>query len=92
MTAVAIEPLPKIMDWERAHTWRAGLHGRLVFTNGVFDLLHPGHVDVLLAPASAPWAHSHELVDFMHEVKAPVDIAIHYRIYRSAGAGISWPA
>ncbi|HEX4933614.1 MAG TPA: D-glycero-beta-D-manno-heptose 1-phosphate adenylyltransferase [Gemmatimonadaceae bacterium] len=22
--------------------------GRLVFTNGVFDLLHPGHVDVLL--------------------------------------------
>jgi len=25
------------------------LRGRLVFTNGVFDLLHPGHVDVLLA-------------------------------------------
>jgi cytidyltransferase-like protein len=22
--------------------------GRVVFTNGVFDLLHPGHVDVLL--------------------------------------------
>ena len=28
--------------------WRATLPGRLVFTNGVFDLLHPGHVDVLL--------------------------------------------
>ena len=37
------------MDWERARSWRAALPGRLVFTNGVFDLLHPGHVDVLLA-------------------------------------------
>lgn len=30
--------------------WRAARHGqRIVFTNGVFDLLHPGHIDVLLA-------------------------------------------
>lgn len=30
--------------------WRASLGSRiLVFTNGVFDLLHPGHIDVLLA-------------------------------------------
>ena len=49
MTVVGLEPLPKIMDWERARVWRAGVRGRLVFTNGVFDLLHPGHVDVLLA-------------------------------------------
>lgn len=49
MTAVALEPLPKIMDWDRARAWRERLRGRLVFTNGVFDLLHPGHVDVLLA-------------------------------------------
>ena len=27
--------------------WRDGLDGRVVFTNGVFDLIHPGHVDVL---------------------------------------------
>jgi len=27
--------------------WRASVHGRVVFTNGVFDLLHPGHIDVL---------------------------------------------
>jgi D-beta-D-heptose 7-phosphate kinase/D-beta-D-heptose 1-phosphate adenosyltransferase len=47
--AVGLEPIPKIMDWERARAWRAGIRGRLVFTNGVFDLLHPGHVDVLLA-------------------------------------------
>jgi rfaE bifunctional protein nucleotidyltransferase chain/domain len=42
------DPLEKIMSWDRAREWRAGLDGRLVFTNGVFDLLHPGHVDVLL--------------------------------------------
>lgn len=38
------------MTWQRAREWRAALGKRsLVFTNGVFDLLHPGHVDVLLA-------------------------------------------
>ncbi len=25
------------------------MRGRVVFTNGVFDLLHPGHIDVLVA-------------------------------------------
>jgi len=44
-----IDPVPKIMDWVRAGAWRARQRGRLVFTNGVFDLLHSGHVDVLLA-------------------------------------------
>ena len=43
-----LDPLDKVMDWKRALTWRASVRGRLVFTNGVFDLLHPGHVDVLL--------------------------------------------
>ena len=40
----------KIMSWEEALAWRrnASAAGRTVaFTNGVFDLLHPGHVDVL---------------------------------------------
>ncbi len=27
--------------------WRTGIDGAVVFTNGVFDLLHPGHIDVL---------------------------------------------
>jgi rfaE bifunctional protein nucleotidyltransferase chain/domain len=37
------------MSWAGAAAWRAGLAGgRLVFTNGVFDLLHPGHVHLLL--------------------------------------------
>ncbi|WGL52940.1 MBL fold metallo-hydrolase [Nocardioides sp. BP30] len=64
-----------------------------LFTLGEQTVFHPGDallappadVDVLLAPASAPWARSSELVDFMREVKAPVNIAIHDRIYSAAG-------
>lgn len=37
------------MSWEMLREWRTGFWGRVVFTNGVFDLLHPGHVDVLNA-------------------------------------------
>jgi len=44
----AVDPRDKVMDWARAATWRSTTRGRVVFTNGVFDLLHPGHVDVLL--------------------------------------------
>lgn len=29
--------------------WRRAATGRVAFTNGVFDLLHPGHVDLLTA-------------------------------------------
>lgn len=36
------------MSLDAAKRWRAG-QGSVVFTNGVFDLLHPGHVDVLVA-------------------------------------------
>jgi rfaE bifunctional protein nucleotidyltransferase chain/domain len=35
------------MSRDEAVRWRARQAGRVVFTNGVFDLLHPGHVDVL---------------------------------------------
>ena len=42
-------PSDRIMTWQRAREWRASLVKQtLVFTNGVFDLLHPGHIDVLL--------------------------------------------
>ena len=37
------------MSWRNAADWRRAPRGRVAFTNGVFDLLHPGHVDVLLA-------------------------------------------
>lgn len=38
---------PKIRTLEAAAAWRAAQRGRVVFTNGVFDLLHPGHVRYL---------------------------------------------
>jgi D-beta-D-heptose 7-phosphate kinase/D-beta-D-heptose 1-phosphate adenosyltransferase len=37
------------MSWEQAARWRAAQGGAVVFTNGVFDLLHRGHVDLLAA-------------------------------------------
>jgi rfaE bifunctional protein nucleotidyltransferase chain/domain len=40
-------PSSKIMTAEEAAEWRHTVRGALVFTNGVFDLLHPGHLDVL---------------------------------------------
>lgn len=49
-------PASKVMDWQSARTWRAERQGPVVFTNGVFDLLHPGHVDVLCgARAEGAW-------------------------------------
>lgn len=42
------DPAARVLAWDEAVAWRATVPGRLVFTNGVFDLLHPGHVDVLL--------------------------------------------
>ena len=42
------DPAGKVHDWSAAARWRASQSGRVVFTNGVFDLLHPGHVDVLI--------------------------------------------
>jgi rfaE bifunctional protein nucleotidyltransferase chain/domain len=42
----------KIVSPEAARSWRQRLAAPLVFTNGVFDLLHPGHVDYLEAARS----------------------------------------
>ncbi len=39
----------KVRDRARAVAWRASAPGPVVFTNGVFDLLHPGHVELLEA-------------------------------------------
>jgi len=36
------------MSWASLAPWRQRQSGRVVFTNGVFDLLHPGHVDILV--------------------------------------------
>jgi D-beta-D-heptose 7-phosphate kinase/D-beta-D-heptose 1-phosphate adenosyltransferase len=39
----------KIRRLEAAVAWRRSLEGPVVFTNGVFDLIHPGHVELLEA-------------------------------------------
>ena len=44
----ASDPASKVMSLADATVWRRGARGKVVFTNGVFDLLHPGHIDVLL--------------------------------------------
>ncbi|MEO8880937.1 MAG: D-glycero-beta-D-manno-heptose 1-phosphate adenylyltransferase [Gemmatimonadaceae bacterium] len=36
-----------MLSWSDAVGWREAESGLLVFTNGVFDLLHPGHIDLL---------------------------------------------
>ena len=50
--SLAADPVRKIMTWSDARRWRRATVGRVVFTNGVFDLLHPGHVDVLAGARS----------------------------------------
>jgi D-glycero-beta-D-manno-heptose 1-phosphate adenylyltransferase len=44
-----VSHLAKIRTADDAAAWRSTVAGPLVFTNGVFDLLHPGHVAYLEA-------------------------------------------
>ena len=43
----AFDPTSKVLARDLAAAWRRATPGRVVFTNGVFDLLHSGHVDML---------------------------------------------
>ena len=47
------DPAAKVCDFAAAQRWRGEQVGPVVFTNGVFDLLHTGHVDVLLGARRA---------------------------------------
>jgi L-ascorbate metabolism protein UlaG (beta-lactamase superfamily) len=52
-------------------------------------LAAPGEpVDLLLCPSSAPWLRSEMAVDFVREVGAPRNLAIHDQIYSEAGHGV----
>jgi D-glycero-beta-D-manno-heptose 1-phosphate adenylyltransferase len=42
-----IETAEKVRRLSEAAAWRARQSGPVVFTNGVFDLIHPGHVQLL---------------------------------------------
>jgi rfaE bifunctional protein nucleotidyltransferase chain/domain len=48
LTREVTDPAAKVMTWSQAAAWRSGRGGKVAFANGVFDLLHPGHVDVLI--------------------------------------------
>lgn len=47
------DPASKVMSWNALRDWRREFWGRVVFTNGVFDLLHPGHIDIIKAARAA---------------------------------------
>ena len=49
MSAPGVSSAIKIRPLAEAVEWRRGQAGPVVFTNGVFDLLHPGHVELLEA-------------------------------------------
>jgi D-beta-D-heptose 7-phosphate kinase/D-beta-D-heptose 1-phosphate adenosyltransferase len=42
-----IDTAGKVRSRAAAIAWRREQNGSVVFTNGVFDLLHPGHVELL---------------------------------------------
>jgi rfaE bifunctional protein nucleotidyltransferase chain/domain len=44
-----LETSVKIRPRKAAAAWREAMDGIVVFTNGVFDLLHPGHITLLEA-------------------------------------------
>jgi D-beta-D-heptose 7-phosphate kinase/D-beta-D-heptose 1-phosphate adenosyltransferase len=44
-----IDTAGKVRTRANAVAWRREQNGSIVFTNGVFDLLHPGHVQLLEA-------------------------------------------
>lgn len=69
--------------------------GYLIDAGGT-RICHPGdaltgpgeEIDVLCCVVSAPWSRSGDLIDFVREVGAPRNLAIHDKIYSEAGLGI----
>ena len=51
--AGGVNSAAKIRSLAEAVAWRRGRRGRVVLTNGVFDLLHLGHVTLLEAARAA---------------------------------------
>ena len=46
--AARLDPARKVLDLAAARAFRQGVRGPVVFTNGVFDVLHRGHVAYLV--------------------------------------------
>jgi rfaE bifunctional protein nucleotidyltransferase chain/domain len=47
--AAAADPAAKVLGRPAAVAWRHAVAGTVVFTNGIFDVLHRGHVALLVA-------------------------------------------
>jgi L-ascorbate metabolism protein UlaG (beta-lactamase superfamily) len=68
-----------------------------LLTLGDTTVFHPGDsltapgvpVDVLLTPVSAPWLKISEAIDFVREVGAPRNLAIHDRVYSEVALGMA---
>lgn len=43
------DPAAKLLGRRAAVAWRRDVGGKVVFTNGIFDVLHRGHVTLLVA-------------------------------------------
>lgn len=69
--------------------------GYLIDAGGT-QVFHPGDaltgpdepVDLLCCVVSAPWSRSADLINFVREVGAPRNLAIHDKVYSEAGLGI----
>jgi rfaE bifunctional protein nucleotidyltransferase chain/domain len=48
-STAAADPAGKLLGLDAAVAWRRRARGDVVFTNGVFDVLHRGHVALLVA-------------------------------------------
>ncbi len=64
------------------------LGGTLVHHPGDAFELPGAAIDVLLVPSSAPWMRASEAVEYARAVKAPVNLAIHDRIYTDFAHGV----
>ena len=47
--AASADPSEKLLSRQAAVAWRRAFRGAVVFTNGIFDVLHRGHVALLVA-------------------------------------------
>jgi rfaE bifunctional protein nucleotidyltransferase chain/domain len=47
--AASADPSAKLLSRQAAVAWRRAFRGPVVFTNGIFDVLHRGHVALLAA-------------------------------------------
>lgn len=77
-------------DYPRVHNtgYLVSVGDRTVYHPGDALELPGTEVDVLCAPSSAPWLKISEAIDFVRAVGAPVNVAVHDRIYTEAAHGM----